>query len=82
MDDVFRIVRERVPDLVIERKVKRHEADDDDWFFIRMATNPDPLSLECRPGGQPPFVVYDEYSSIDAPDSATAAEAVFELLSA
>ncbi|MFE4976458.1 hypothetical protein ACFRAR_30695 [Kitasatospora sp. NPDC056651] len=83
LDEIFRIVRDRVPDLVIEHKVTVEEEDADwDEFFIRIATNPDPLRLECRPGGQPPFTVDDEYSSIDARDPAAAAEAVLELLSA
>ncbi|MFJ9609077.1 hypothetical protein ACIRS1_22335 [Kitasatospora sp. NPDC101176] len=82
LDDVFRLVRARVADVVIERRVKQDEADDDDLFLIRMVTNPEPLELECRPGGRPPFIVSDEYSWIDARDSAEAAEAVYELLSA
>jgi hypothetical protein len=82
LDEVFRIVRDQVPDLVIEHKMTVREDGDWDEFVIRMATNPDPLRLECRPGGQPPFTVYDEYSSIDATDPTAAAEAVLELLSA
>ncbi|MFC1435487.1 hypothetical protein ACEZDB_33085 [Streptacidiphilus sp. N1-3] len=83
LDQVFRIVRDQVPDLVIEHNAAVEEEDGDwDEFFIRMATNPDPLRLECRSGGQPPFTVFDEYSSIDARDPAAAAEAVLEFLSA
>ncbi|MFD8317202.1 hypothetical protein ACFVZ3_24235 [Kitasatospora purpeofusca] len=82
LDEVFRLVRARVADVVIERKVKQDDADDDDLFFVRIVTNPEALELECQPGGRPPFIVSDEYSWIDASDAVAAAEAVHELLSA
>ncbi|MFC9325527.1 hypothetical protein [Kitasatospora sp. NPDC057015] len=82
LDDLLRLVRERVPNLVVERRAEEHRTDDDDWFLIRMVTNPEPITLECRPGGRPPFLVHDEYSSVEAPDAVTGATAVYELLSA
>ncbi|MFI5533022.1 hypothetical protein ACIA8O_31240 [Kitasatospora sp. NPDC051853] len=81
LDEAFRLVRARMADVVIERRVEQDGADDD-LFFIRIVTNPDMLELECRPGGRPPFVVSDEHSQIDALDSAAAAAAVHELLRA
>jgi len=76
-DDALRRLSERVPELVIE-----YSEADDDCFLIRMVTNPEPIELQCRTGGQPPFTASDEYSQIDAADSAAAAEAVYELLTA
>ncbi|MER8186942.1 hypothetical protein [Kitasatospora sp. NPDC094015] len=77
LDEVFRRLREQVPDLVIEVAAPDH-----DHFLLRIATSPEVVELECRPGGRPPFTVSDEYSQIPAADIATATRAVHELLSA
>ncbi|MEU9128837.1 hypothetical protein AB0D08_12115 [Kitasatospora sp. NPDC048540] len=72
VDEVLRCLRERLPALVVERGVDRAGADGDS-FFVRLASNPEAVEVECGPGGRPPFVVSDEYSWIDAPDAAVAA---------
>ncbi|MEU4094421.1 hypothetical protein [Streptomyces sp. NPDC026673] len=80
LNDAFRLVRAEVPDLVVERAAGG-ERDDAD-FLLRIAGSIEAVEVECRPGGQPVFIVSDEYSWIEAADPAAAAQAILDLLRA
>ncbi|MDX2707032.1 hypothetical protein PV350_29900 [Streptomyces sp. PA03-6a] len=80
LDDAFRLVRAEVPDLVVERAASGERVGAD--FLLRIAGSVETVEVECRPGGQPVFVVSDEYSWIEAADPAAAAQAILDLLKA
>ncbi|MGA5822350.1 hypothetical protein ACPC54_31340 [Kitasatospora sp. NPDC094028] len=73
--EVARLVRARVPDVVVERP-------DGTGFLMRLPGSAEAVELESGPSGRPPFTVSDEYSWVEAHDPAAAAEAVLGLLRA
>ncbi|MET9879098.1 hypothetical protein ABZZ36_31365 [Actinacidiphila glaucinigra] len=77
VDDAFRLVREEVPDLVVERATGGGSV-----WELRIPGSLEVVEVECPPGCQPAFIVSDEYSWIQATAPATAARAILDLLRA
>ena len=57
LDEVLTVVRERFPDIRIERLTATWPADDDNLWFLRRPGTGDEWQIACLPDGDPPFLV-------------------------
>lgn len=77
LDDALRLVHAQVPELVAERVVEGETA-----FRLHIEGSLEAVDVDCQAGGQPVFIVSDEYSWIQANDATTTARAILDLLKA
>lgn len=75
LDKVFDTVRSQVPDVVIERLIVTHTADDDNVYFIGDASGLDLVQIASAQGGSPPFLI-EGIARFETLDAAAASSAV------
>jgi hypothetical protein len=74
LDDLLDELRHQHPNLVVERLGKTHPADDDNVYFLRLASG-DIVQVDTGPDGQPPFTIEAE-NRIDTPQVTEALAAI------
>ncbi|MER7275863.1 hypothetical protein ABT369_15530 [Dactylosporangium sp. NPDC000244] len=57
LDEVFRALREELPDLTIERVRRTHPGDDDNVWWLTLAEADSDVQIDSAEGGEPPFVL-------------------------
>lgn len=59
IDQALDQLRQEIPDLVVERLLVTHPADDDNVFFVGRGEDLDCVQVDTGPDGQPPFFIED-----------------------